>query len=209
MRCARRLAGAGLAIALGLASAAPAQQLDERALSLRFAQGIWRAPLVCQLPDGSNHQALRRLLVKPGPRAARQPLDQLTFFDLQAPPGTRCQTAEGHDEPNILGTLRLTSDARTEGTTGDRDLRETLRREGAVVLQVSHGALKLLPPGGPDSAAHLVDFAGGTARFEPVRRGSDSFRRLAEYGEHRKLALRLTAPDGTALSFDLVDLGGR
>ena len=42
-----------------------------------------------------------------------------------------------------------------------------------------------------------------------VDRGTDAYRRLADFGDRRKLGLVLEAPDGTRLSFDLVQFGLR
>jgi hypothetical protein len=42
-----------------------------------------------------------------------------------------------------------------------------------------------------------------------VQRGSDAYRRLADFGQRRKLHLLLEAPDGTRLGFDLVQFGLR
>jgi hypothetical protein len=64
-------------------------------------------------------------------------------------------------------------------------------------------------PGEAASTLREVDFRGGTADIRKVERGSDAFRRLAEFGQRRKLSLRLEAPDGTRLSFDLVQFGLR
>jgi hypothetical protein len=54
-----------------------------------------------------------------------------------------------------------------------------------------------------------VDFRGGRAWLGEVRRGSDAWRRLAEYPAPRKRALRVEAPDGSALELDLVELEPR
>ena len=60
-----------------------------------------------------------------------------------------------------------------------------------------------------DEALQEVDFSGGTARILTVERGTDAFRRLAEYGDRRKLTLVIEAQDGTRLNLDLVQFGPR
>ena len=75
-----------------------------------------------------------------------------------------------------------------------------LRKEGGFQFQIRAGRLRLGAPGKPASALREVDFSGGTADIRKVERGSDAFRRLADFGERRKLSLALEAPDGTRLS---------
>lgn len=207
----------GVAVAVGLALAWPGaglaqQQVEERMLALQWIRGEFRAPLICVL-DGGHHQALRRLLVRPAPKKLGRPLASLVFFDLDAPEGTPCTAVTGGDAPNILGTLILESDARTEKSTGPHDFKTTLEREGGFTFRIDSGRLKLLPTGvseeEAEAAARIVDFEKGTARFGKVVPGTDAFRRLVDFSPRRPLTLELEAPDGTKLAFDLVQFDVR
>jgi hypothetical protein len=136
-------------------------------------------------------------------------MNRLAFFDLEAPEGTRCHDELGGEQPNAIGSVALVLDARARPDTAQRDFKLALRKEGGFEFQIRAGRLRLGPPGEAVSALREVDFSGGTADIRKVDRGSDAFRRLVEFGERRKLSLVLEAPDGTRLSFDLVQFGLR
>jgi hypothetical protein len=177
-------------------------------LALEWARGEYRAPLICEI-DGIPHRALRRVLVSPGPRYARTSMNRLALFDLEAPEGTRCHDETGGEEPNAIGSLALALEAHSRPDTARRDFDTALRREGGFDFRIRAGRLRLGAPGEETSTLPEVDFSGGTARIRKVKRGSDAFRRLAEFGQLRKLSLVLEARDGTRLSFDLVQFGVR
>jgi hypothetical protein len=204
-----------MAWVLGLALAWPGvalgqQAVEERLLALQWIRGEYRAPLICVL-DGVHHQALRRLLIRPAPKKLGRPLATLTFFDLDAPPGTPCTAVTGGEAPNILGTLILDSDARTDKDTGMHDFKTNLARQGGYEYRVESGRLKLVPtePADAEAEARIVDFAKGTARFQRVTAGTDAYRRLTDFVPRRMLTLELEAPDGTRLAFDLVQFDVR
>jgi hypothetical protein len=136
-------------------------------------------------------------------------MNRLALFDLEAPEGTRCHDETGGEQPNAIGSLALVLGVRARPDTAQRDFALALRREGGFQFQIRTGRLRLGAPGGAASALREVDFSGGTADLRKVDRGSDAFRRLVEFGERRKLSLVLEAPDGTRLSFDLVQFGLR
>lgn len=202
----RRARLSSLLLALAALSGAGAAAQGVRELAFAWAQGDFRAPLTC-LVDGTPRQALRRVRVHPGPRQAARPSLRITFYDLEAPPGTRCSSISGQAEPNVVGMLELVWDARTRPDTGEVDFRNQLRREGGFDFKIDSGrprvgAVEVGKPG-----ERVVDFAGGTARVEPIVPGSDAARRLAGLGGHRQLGLTVTPPDAQApLSFDLVEL---
>lgn len=191
------------ALVLGLAGGAAGQGVRERAFA--WAQGDFRAPLTC-LVDGTPREALRRVRIHPGPRHSARPALRLTFFDLDAPPDTRCTSFSGQAEPNVIGTLELVWDGRTRPDTGEVDFRNALRREGGFDFKIEAGRLRIGAVEAGRAGERVVDFAGGVARASQVPRGSDTARRLAAFGGQRHLALEVTAPDGARLSFDLVEL---
>jgi hypothetical protein len=198
-----------LGLVLAWPGAALAQQVvEERLLALQWIRGEYRAPLICVL-DGVHHQALRRLLVRPAPKKLGRPLASLTFFDLDAPPETPCTAVTGGDAPNILGTLILDSDARTDEDTGMHDFKTNLAREGGYEYRIESGRLKLVPTEPAEPDARIVDFARGTARFYKVNPGADAYRRLVDFVPRRMLTLELEARDGTRLAFDLVQFDVR
>jgi hypothetical protein len=197
-----------LLAAAGLGQAPSGQTPGLNELALEWARGEYRAPLICEI-DGIPHRALRRVLVSPGPRYARTPMNRLAFFDLETPEGTRCHDETGGEEPNAIGSLALALEARSRPDTVRRDFDAALRREGGFDFRIRAGRLRLGAPGEKASTLPEVDFSGGTARIHKVERGSDAFRRLAEFGQLRKLSLVLEARDGTRLSFDLVQFGLR
>jgi hypothetical protein len=193
-------------VASVLAVRADAQGVRE--LAFAWVQGDFRARLTCTV-EGAPRQALRRVRVHPGPREAARPTQRVTFFDLEAPAGTRCASVSGQAEPNVAGALELVWDARTRPDTGEVDFRNTLRREGGFTFKVESGSLRVGPSEVGKAGGRVVDFAGGTARFERVVPGSDAARRTAAFGGHRQLLLRVEAPGVSPLAFDLVELTPR
>lgn len=196
-----------------LASAGLGQTLGERGpglneLALEWTRGEYRAPLICEI-DGAPHRALRRILVSPGRRYSRTQMNRLAFFDLEAPADTRCHDETGGDQPNAIGSLALALETRSRPDTAQHDFDAALRREGGFEFQILAGRLRLGAPGVDPDTMPVVDFGGGTAEIRNVERGSDAYRRLAEFGQRRKLTLVIEAKDGTRLRFDLVQFGLR
>lgn len=182
--------------------------VDLRLLALEWTRGVYRAPVLCEL-EGETRRGLRRLLVRPDSRRGRTPTNELALFDIDVPEGTRCHGVLGGDEPNVVGVLRFTLEARSRPDTARHDFASALRREGGFTFAVREGRLRVGPPGAEPEALEAVDFAGGTLEVRRVERGSDAWRRLADFGPRRKLRLALEAPDGTRLSFDLVQFDER
>jgi len=195
--------------AAALGQAAPGGTLPGlNELALEWMRGEYRAPLICEI-EGVPYRALRRILVSPGPRDARTPMNRLALFDLEAPEGTRCHGEMGGEQPNAIGSLALVLEGRSRPDTARRDFELALRKEGGFQFRIRTGQLRIGAPGEASSTLRAVDFSGGTADVRKVERGSDAFRRLADFGERRKLSLVLEAPDGTRLSLDLVLFGLR
>jgi len=194
--------------AAGLAQPQGGRSPGLNELALEWTRGEYRAPLICEI-DGVPYRALRRVLVSPGPRRSRTPMNRLTLFDLEAPEGTRCHDEMGVVHPNAIGSLGLVLEVRSRPDTARRDFDAALRKEGGFEFQIRAGRLRMGAPGEPTTTLREVDFSGGTADIRKVERGSDAFRRLAEFGQRRKLGLVLEAPDGTRLSLDLVQFGLR
>ena len=78
-------------------------------------------------------------------------------------------------------------------------------RDGGFEFRIFSGHLRIGAPGAPPASLETLDLKDGSVTLEAVRRGSDAFRRLAEFGPRNKRVLRLDAPDGRSWSFDLVD----
>jgi hypothetical protein len=199
-----------VALALLATGPAPGSEVpaDLTLLSLGWARGEYRAPLICEI-EGTAHRGLRRVLVSPGPRDARPISNRLAFFDLEVPPGTRCSLETGQEQPNVVGSVFFTLDAVSRPDIAARDFEATLRRDGGFDFTIRSGRLGVGPPGDPLPSLRQVDFAGGSARLHVIGRGSDAFRRLASIPAPRKLSLLLEAPDGTRLELDLAQLAER
>jgi hypothetical protein len=179
-----------------------------RDLALAWAQGDYRAPLVCVL-DGTARQALRRVRVHPGRPGADRPSVRLTFHDLEAPSDIACSGVSGAPEPNLVGVLELVFEGRSRPDTGEVDFRNALRREGGFTFRVLSGHLRIGAAGAAAAALSDMDFAGGSAEIRSVPPGSDAARRLALFGSERQRELKLSAPSGKELAFELVELPSR
>jgi hypothetical protein len=178
---------------------------DENSLALLWSRGDFRAPLVCEIA-GEAHRGFRRVLVEAGPPQVVPAVNRLRFYDLEVPPGSRCVTETRGASPNVLGVISFLRRGRSRPDTAQRDFSATLRKDGGFSFEVVSGRLRVGPSEDPE-ALRVVDFRGGEARFEEIRRGSDAWRRMADLPASRKLKLRLEAKDGTVLEFDLVALG--
>jgi hypothetical protein len=199
-RRAARLLAAGAALGLLGAGALAQPLMDLNELALRWTRGDWASPLVCEL-DGKAARGLRRLLVTAGPKD-RPPLsNKLSFVSMHLPSGARCYSDTGEAQPDVAGSLLYFLDSISRPDLATREFQETLEREGGFRFDVRSGVLQV--------GERKVDFAGGSARFEPVRRGSDAWRRLQDLQGEHKLALLLEAKDGTRLALDLVQAGAR
>lgn len=199
-RRARRVLPAAAVLAWLGAAATAQPMLDLNEMALRWTQGDWASPLVCE-QEGRSARGLRRLLVVPGPRDRPPPSNKLTFIGMKLPAGVRCYTDTGEDQPDVAGSLVYHLEGISRPDLATREFQETLQREGGFRFSVRSGVLHV--------GDRKVDFAGGTARFEPVRRGSDAWRRLQDLEGVHKLSLVLEAGDGTRLSFDLVQADRR
>lgn len=200
-----------LALGLALAALTPAAPLRAQArptladLALLWIRGDYRAPIVCEIA-GRAHVALRRVRVTEGPRHGTRPTARVIFFDLEAPPDTHCTDPTGGEEPNVVGQLILAFEGgHDRPDTADYDFKSMLRREGGFAFAIKAGRLRVGPP---DGELEEHDLRGGTARVTTIRRGTDGFRRLAEFGPRRKLRLEVEAEGAPTLAFDLVQTDG-
>jgi hypothetical protein len=198
-RRAARLAAAVAVVWLLAGGAAAQPMMDLNEMALRWTRGDWAAPLVCEL-GGEPRRGLRRLLVSAGPRERLPVSNKLSFVAMKLPAGARCYVDTGESQPDVAGSLLYHLEGISRPDLAGREFQETLEREGGFRFDVRAGVLQV--------DGRKVDFAGGSARFEPVRPGSDSWRRLGDLAG-RKLALVVEAPDGTRLGFDLVQAGER
>lgn len=199
-RCFLLLAAFGWA-----ASSATAQPIPGgvSSLAIVWAQGEYRAPMICEI-DGHPARALRRVVMQPGPPHGSRLSGKLVFFDLEAPPDTHCYGETGDDHPNLIGTLRFLLDGRSSSDTARHDFDEILRRKGGFRFDVIGGSLRVGLPGATRDELEQVALEGGKLWMEQVKRGSDAFRRLAEFGERTKRRLVVSTSDGRSWSFDLV-----
>ena len=186
---------AAAALALWPAPAAAEELEDLNQLALAFTRGEFVAPLTCEL-EGKARRGLRRMLVTPGPRHVRPPVNKLRFVELVVPEGSRCFTDTGEPQMNVTGALLYRLNAHSRPDIANYDFKDKLRREGGFTFDVHAGALRV------DGAD--VDFREGTARFDLVRPGSDADKRLADVPGPRKFHLTLESTGGTKLVFDLV-----
>ena len=184
---------------------AQSKTLDENSLALLWSRGDFRAPLVCEIA-GEAHRGFRRVLVEAGPPQVVPEVNRLRFYDLEVPPGSHCVTETRGASPNVLGVISFLRRGRSRPDTAQRDFSVALRKDGGFSFEVVSGRLRVGPSEDPE-ALRVVDFRGGEARFEEIRRGSDAWRRMADLPASRKLKLRLEAKDGTLLEFDLLALG--
>jgi len=196
-RSPRRARALALAAALGLAaSAAGGQDLaDQNEMALRWTRGEWASPLLCE-QAGEARRGLRRVVISAGSLDERPPRpNKLVFFPMKLPEGVRCYTDTGEPQPDVAGALTFHLESISRPDLGTREFQETLQREGGFGFAVRTGQLQV--------DGRRVDFAGGKARFDAVRRGSDAARRLRDLDAPHKLSLVLEAPDGTRLALDL------
>src|SRR4029450_11694833 len=112
------------------------------------------------------------------------------------PAGVHCYTDTGETQPDVVGSLLYHLEGISRPDLATHQFQETLQREGGFAFSISAGVLQV--------DGRKVDFGDGTARFAPVRRGSDAWRRLQDLEGTHKLSLALEARDGTRLAVDLV-----
>ena len=196
------LAGAGLAAVFLAAGPAGAEVGDLRKLAVDWARGRYNSPLVCEI-DGELVRGLRRLLVTPAPRQSVAPMGRLIFVEMDTERASRCFTDLGARVVNLKGTLKIRLPGPPRPDSARRELKGLLKREQAVTFDVVSGVVVETPIGKTDVEPRSVDFAGGTARLERVREGSDTERLLADYASPRKLRLEVRATDGTTIDLPI------
>ena len=205
----RAAAGISLVLLAALAPAAHAQDVTMAEHALAWLMGDYRAPLICEI-DGNHHRVLRRVRVSPIRRAdLNKPAMRISFFDLEAPPGTRCENELGEPEANWIGHLAVTLRASQRVDIAQHEFEAALRRDGGFRYRVPAGRLRTGLPGDPIEGYVERPFADGAADVRIIKRGTDAYRRLLDFGDRRKLRLVLEPPEGEPLTFDLVQFGLR
>ena len=188
---------------LALASSAQAGLPDLNQRALQWLRGRWASPIVCER-NGNAQRTLRRLVVSPGPRHVRPPVDRLAFYGVEIESASRCSDAMGAAAPDVRGTLLLTLPGISRPDLAQSDFQRALRQSGGFDFSVVSGRLRLAS-WGEAAEPQIVDFAGGTIRARSVRRGSDAARILSDLEGPRKLTLEVESPDGAVtLSFYMV-----
>ena len=185
-----------------VSSIAGAEVGDLRKLAIDWSRGRYNSPLVCEI-DGDLVRGLRRLLVTPAPRESVIPMGRVIFVEMETDRASRCFTDLGDKAVNLKGTLKIRLPGPPRPDSARRELKGLLKREGAVTFDVVSGVLLETPIEKTEVESRPIDFAGGTARFERVREGSDTERLLADYESPRKLRLEVRAPDGTTIALPL------
>lgn len=196
------LASGLLAVASLVPGIAGAEAGDLRKLAIDWARGRYSSPLVCEI-DGELVRGLRRLLVTPAPRESVIPMGRLIFVEMETDRASRCFTDLGDKVVNLKGALKIRLPGPPRPDSARRELKGLLKRERAVTFDVVSGVLLETPIGKADAEPRSIDFAGGTARFERVREGSDTERLLTDYPSPRKLRLEVRAVDGTTIALPL------
>jgi hypothetical protein len=190
----RTLRIAALAGALAGAPAAAQPALDLNEMALRFTQGSWASPLVCEHGEAVR-RGLRRLRIAPAPKDIVPPANHLVIYPMGIPEGVRCYLDTGETQVDVAGALTYHLEGFSRPDLAQKEFSETLQRDGAFTFEIKTGALEI--------GGKRTEFAGGKARFTLVRPGTDASKRLADIEAPHKLALSLTAPDGTNVAFDI------
>ena len=181
------------------AARAPAQpMLDLNQMALQWTLGAWASPLIC---EGGEHsqRGLRKVTVASASRDLIPPSNRLTFYPMGIPAEVHCYLDTGEGQPEVSGSIVYHLESVSRPDLAGHDFQQTLQRLGGFDFTIRSGSLQI--------DGKKVDFAQGKARFEPVRPGTDSFRRLQDIQSPHKLALTLEAKDGTRLTLDLVQTG--
>jgi len=200
-----RLAVVLCVLTVPLAAGAQAPRGEEPTLAdiaLRWAEGEFGSPLICQI-GGEPVRGLRRLTIAPPRRREHPPVARITFVDLEAEEASRCFTELEADVPNVTGWVQIRLPGNHRADTAERDFREAMRRKRGFEFQITAGSLSIQPVTQPPTQPRAVAFTGGTAKLADIRPGTDSARLLAGFRTPRKLLLELEAKDGTQLALPL------
>ncbi len=210
-RCLRQT---GLAVLLGFTllgfarvswAQTPGGAPDLNDLALLWSRGSFAAPLLCEF-DGRPERGLRRIEVEKGPTSRGRPTNRMRFIDLEPGEATRCFDTLGTEERNVIGSMVFALPGRSRPDTAQRDFESALKRENGFEFEIRTGSIEIAPIGASDQPAESLSLAGGTARIERVKRGSDAHRLLAEFPQPRKFTLLLRAPSGEELKLRFVQL---
>lgn len=206
---ARPVAAAALCVLLGSSLAAPPASAQARPgeaglsqLALLWALGEYAEPVICTLEKGPVRGA-RTVVIRPQRRSGHRPLDVVEVRPLDLPDGLQegCRNDLGAPEPEMQGVLHIGLSRHHRPDTAQRDFQQALRDDGGFDFEISKGRLEVHDEAdGP----RQVDLAGGTARLEVARPGTDAARLLGDAGERPKRVLTLEGPEGDRFVFHLV-----
>lgn len=196
------------AILLAAARSTPAQGPDLNALVLDWARGRYASPLHCEL-EGRPVRGLRRLLVTPGPRDVRPPVDVIVFVKLEVDDASRCFTELESEVPNLWGRVQIRVPGTPHPDTATRDFQVQIRRKGGFDFEIPAGQLLVQPIGDEGGAPRRMDFRGGRARMSEVKPGTDAFRLLDDMPPGRFVLLELETRDGERLELPVVRIDDR
>ena len=196
---ARRAAlAAALAGLLGPAPGAGQPELDLNQMALRFTQGAFASPLVCE-HGGEARRGLRRVRIDAASKDMIPPANHLVIYPMRIPEGVRCYLDSGEAQVDVAGSVTFHLEGFSRPDLAPREFQETLQRDGGFTFTIKGGSL--------DVAGKRVEFAGGKARFSLVRPGTDAWKRLQDLEAPHRLSMQLDAPDGTRVAFDLAMVG--
>jgi len=198
-----------LLLLLGVASGLPQEGSaqagpDLNRLALDWSRGRYLSPVICQTGEEVTRGG-RRLMIAPGPRHTRPPVNRILFADLDTPTADRCFNELGDEELNVVGSVQFRLRSRSRPDTATHDFKAEMRRNKGFEFHITAGQLRISPPGASKEAApEPVDFRGGSAKLVEIARGSDTARLLGDLRGLRKLMLELKAPSGETLRMPLV-----
>lgn len=189
------------------APSAPAQQAKDPTLgtlALRWTEGAFLAPIVCQTPDGPK-RVNRRLRIRKSRRTEYREMNEITFFPLDIEEATRCFTELGNEQPDIRGSLRIAFPDQIRPDIAQHDFDSALKRAGGFDFAVPSGSLRISGLDAQDGRVLRVD--QGEVKIYQVRRGTDAARVLADWGDRPKRLLTIEAKDGTRIELQTVWIG--
>jgi len=171
-------------------------------LALLWALGEYAEPVVCTLQEGPVRGA-RTVVIRPRRRSGHRPLDVVEVRPLDLPDDLRegCRNDLGAPEPEMQGVLHIGLSRHHRPDTAQRDFQQALRDHGGFDFEISKGRLEVHDGAEGPREVHL---AGGTARLEVARPGTDAARLLGDAGDRPKRVLTLEGPEGDRFVFHLV-----
>lgn len=175
---------------------------DLNFMALSWARGRFMGPVIC-MREGSAGDAIRRVIISPGPRHARPQVDRIAFHPIEVDGAERCTDELGGKQPDLQGNLHITLPGRPRRDLAQAEFNRALRQEHGFEFAIVGGRLRVTG-WGEERETKLVDFSGGVARMLEVRPGSDAARMLTGFGDSRRLSLEIESPEGLRVRLLLV-----